>query len=346
MGKLFSVIVPVYNVKDYISKCLDSLIHQGIETDKYEIILINDGSTDGSKEICEKYKDKNKNILLLDQPNQGVSSARNKGLNAANGEYILFVDSDDYLVNDGLKRLARVIELYPKAEVVRFYSSYDKNPKDYVDDSIDYYGTSRLLLERGGYPAFIWTFAYKRSFLSKNNIRFKDLKFSEDGLFIATVYLHNPYIVSTRANIYRYVLRNNSAIGRREIKSSRKYVCDGLTSYELIKEELKTSIFNNNFNVIKACESSMNIKKNSIYSRMLSSEYDFADYKKLMKRIKGNGFFPLVAWSEVKRVEIICKIVNVIFSSFFKYKIASYFFTRIFTPYILPRYRSYVWKKA
>ena len=90
-----SIIVPVYNVEEYLERCLDSLVNQTLKD--IEIIIVNDGSTDGSKEKIQKYINKYKNIVYLEKENGGLSSARNYGIPYAKGEYIGFVDSDDYV---------------------------------------------------------------------------------------------------------------------------------------------------------------------------------------------------------------------------------------------------------
>lgn len=343
MNPFISVIVPVYNVAGYLPTCLNSLLRQGISDDEYEVILINDGSTDESENICLQYASKYENFTLLNQKNQGVGMARNNGMKVARGRYVMFVDSDDYLADCGLRQIVDVVKANPDYDLVRFFSSYSSHPQESNVNTVDYKGTAECLLKRGGFPAFIWTFAYRKSFLDKYNIRFEKLRFSEDGLFIATVLLHNPMVVSTKASIYRYVLREGSAIGNRSKEQSRKCVDDGLTSYEHIREELEKSSFMNNKGVIKACENSMNIKKNSLYSRMLSSEYGYSQFRLLKKRIAKNSFYPIVPWSGNRRNRWGCKAINFLFYSYLTYAIGSFLFTKIFTPYILPRYRRKVW---
>ena len=95
---MISIIVPVYNVEAYLPQCLDSLINQTYQD--LEIICVNDGSTDGSLEILQKYQSKDKRIKVVSQKNQGLSGARNTGISQATGEWIMFVDSDDYLLKD------------------------------------------------------------------------------------------------------------------------------------------------------------------------------------------------------------------------------------------------------
>lgn len=92
-----SFVIPVYNVDKCFCRCIDPIYAQGLKEDEYEIILVNDGSTDNSSIICCHYAKNNSNIVLINQDNQGVSSARNAGINRALGNHICFVDSDDYL---------------------------------------------------------------------------------------------------------------------------------------------------------------------------------------------------------------------------------------------------------
>ena len=102
MNKQLSIIVPVYNVEKYIYKCIDSLYHQGLSDDCFEIIIVNDGTLDTSMKIVSSFVDQHSNIKIINQENQGLSVARNNGLAQAEGDYILFVDSDDFIVDNSL----------------------------------------------------------------------------------------------------------------------------------------------------------------------------------------------------------------------------------------------------
>ena len=98
-----SIIVPIYNMEQYLNRCLESIINQTYEN--IEIILINDGSKDNSLEICKNYAKKDNRIMIIDQKNSGVSSARNSGLDKATGEYLAFVDPDDWIDKDGIEKM-------------------------------------------------------------------------------------------------------------------------------------------------------------------------------------------------------------------------------------------------
>ena len=125
--RLVSIIVPVYNVEKYLSKCIESLINQTYTN--IEILLINDGSTDNSKKICEQFKEKDSRIKLINKENGGLSDTRNKGLQEAIGKYIAFVDSDDYInentVEDNLKTA-----IEKNADIVIFCFKYKRCKKN------------------------------------------------------------------------------------------------------------------------------------------------------------------------------------------------------------------------
>lgn len=104
-----SIIVPVYNVEQYLPKCVSSLLNQGLKDEDYEILLINDGSTDHSLSLCTDYAERYANIRVFSQPNSGVGIARNKGIDNALGEYIAFVDSADYLLQNGMYEVLKPI---------------------------------------------------------------------------------------------------------------------------------------------------------------------------------------------------------------------------------------------
>lgn len=114
----FSIIVPVYNVAPYLERCVRSLANQDYEA--YEIILVDDGSTDGSENMCETYAGADDRIKVFHKNNGGLSSARNYGIKNAAGEYLLFVDSDDYVANNMCSTLEEGLQQYGKTDLVSF----------------------------------------------------------------------------------------------------------------------------------------------------------------------------------------------------------------------------------
>ena len=128
--KKLSIIVPVYNVAAYLRKCVDSLLNQSLSTSDYEIILVDDGSSDGSGSIADEYASRFNNVRVLHQENRGLSGARNAGILHAEGNYVQFVDSDDYLEPDVLPKLIQRMD-DDDLDVLRFnYRNVNENGEE------------------------------------------------------------------------------------------------------------------------------------------------------------------------------------------------------------------------
>ena len=178
----FTIIVPIYNAEKYINKCIDSILAQTYKN--IEIILVNDGSTDNSLEICKEYKKKDKRIKVFNQKNSGVSQARNKGIDNATGELIIFVDSDDWIDADMIEQLEKVYERF-KPDLIN-YKIYGRK-KEYQDkqyltkeDSLEKI-IDMIRKEQLNSPV---DKVYKLEHIKKYNIKFTDkIEIGEDLLF-------------------------------------------------------------------------------------------------------------------------------------------------------------------
>lgn len=200
-----SIIVPCYNVEEYIEKGLNSLVKQSLK--EIEIILINDGSKDNTLNILKEYEKKDNRIIVIDKKNEGVSKARNNGLDTAKGEYIAFMDSDDWLEVDALKIM------YEKAKE----ENYDivacdtmavyPNKKQLIKSGIeDNQQNKKLMIDA---YAVIWNKIYKKEILK--NITFNtNLTFCEDVLFLYQIYERVKKIASVNKPLYNYLQRKNS----------------------------------------------------------------------------------------------------------------------------------------
>lgn len=186
----FSIIIPVYNVENYLSQCLDSVINQTISD--IEIICVNDGTKDRSRCVLEKYQKKDDRIQIIDKENGGLSSARNAGLQVATGEYIIFVDSDDYIGNTTCERL--YYEILDQAPDIIVFGSYVfphyLKPEKWLTNNLSVQtkiycdgGMEPLLNENGAYP-FVWRDCFKREFLAQHNLFFDEtVRYAEDLIF-------------------------------------------------------------------------------------------------------------------------------------------------------------------
>lgn len=235
---LVTIVVPVYNVEKYLSKCIDSIIHQTYK--KIEIILVDDGSTDSSGKICDDYKKADNRIKVIHKKNAGVSSARNIGIDEANGEFICFVDSDDYLSNNyveymlGLNKKTNADFCLSK----RCYSTQkdleltDKTDNVKVLNSIE---ATELLLSQ---EIFIgcWNKIYKLDLLRNNNIRFCESLYYGEGLkfIVNTAQVADKIGVGTE-RVYYYRINNmHSATKKFNLEKYK----NGEKSLNMIKSEL------------------------------------------------------------------------------------------------------------
>lgn len=209
----FSIIVPVYNVEDYLSFCMESLIRQTLKD--IEIICVNDGSTDSSLTILEEYAKLDDRIKIIDKRNGGLSSARNAGIDVAEGEFILFIDSDDCIEINACDRLYMEV-LQENPDIIVFgtsifpwcissqsvswiWNSLQVETKRYEGNTIQ-----ALFKERASKP-FVWNECYRRSVLEENHIRFDEsLLYGEDMLFLFMMFPRVNKVVYIQDKLYCY----------------------------------------------------------------------------------------------------------------------------------------------
>ncbi len=199
-----SVIIPVYNRKKYLKRCLDSVINQTLKN--IEIICIDDGSTDQSLEILNEYRKKDGRIIIINQKNQGAGLARNSGLKIAKGEYIGFVDSDDWIDLNFYETLFKEAKKQD-ADLARtlYVHEFQKNSKeDYINKTIHKRKSEGELLNVNEHSVVIWNAIYKREFLQKNNIYFDKLQAVEDVPFTARATYYSKKTIPVIGTYYHY----------------------------------------------------------------------------------------------------------------------------------------------
>ncbi len=218
---LFSVIVPVYNVKNCLERCLDSVLEQ-TERD-FECIVIDDGSTDGSGEICDAYANRDPRIRVIHQENRGLSGARNAGLDAAQGVYVYFADSDDYLLPLLLEKVREQFEKVPGCDHVIFQNQVvelngEVLPREHEtgiftfnspDERFEYI-LYHLLEARVNWE--VWDSVFLRERIEQFGLRFFDNRiiFAEDQFFLPCYIAHTRKLVSIPDELYVYERREGS----------------------------------------------------------------------------------------------------------------------------------------
>lgn len=207
-----SVIVPIYNTEQYLSRCLDSIISQSF-TD-FELLLIDDGSTDGSGIICDSYADRDRRIRVFHKENGGVSSARNVGLKEANGEWICCVDSDDKLLTGGLQTMVDCISDEVDMVMAGYFElegeTLQKDTTCFGGDGIIAQNKALLMMYPSAdlpYMGYPWGKLFKRDLVLERNLSFDEhIKIKEDTLFVVE-YLCGiqKQVCYTSTPVYEYV---------------------------------------------------------------------------------------------------------------------------------------------
>lgn len=216
---LISVIVPIYNVEKYLDRCIKSIVNQTYSN--LEIILIDDGSQDNCFKICNKWAELDNRIKVIHKENGGLSDARNVGLKMAKGEYIGFIDSDDFISKYFIELLHRKL-VETKSDLIQCdylkvndnYLEKEKSVK--TDFDIEIFNTEealRLLIEEKKINQVVWNKLYKKELLQK--IRFEYNKLNEDDFFTYQVFAKCNKIAYINLPLYYYLVRNQSIMGKK-----------------------------------------------------------------------------------------------------------------------------------
>ena len=282
----FSVIIPVYNTEAYLGKCLDSILSQDFAD--WEAICVNDGSTDGSAAILTDYAARNSRLRVVHQPNRGLSVARNTGLNAAQGDYILFVDSDDWIAPHALSTLAPHLSI--KLDMLCFGGQRYEEAKGtllpdtpllptFYSNGMDYYNANVFTSRKFPFVCVVLR-CYRRQFLIENNLRFREGILHEDNHFTPRACLAASAVRVIPDVLYNYRVRQGSIMTTRGLRSKECLI--------LIANELSATF-----------AAAKNINRQTVY-QALTQYYQmaFADGNRQDDR----QLLPLIDWTAYRRV--------------------------------------------
>lgn len=217
---VLSIIIPVYNVENYIRRCLDSIFNQKSSI-RFEVLLINDGSTDSSGEICDEYQLKYSNVFVTHTENRGVSKARNLGMSLSRGDMLYFVDPDDYLSNEFFSKVSQYVlkdwevlcfgyyEVKERrGEILscrnhRYLQIGETKKEEFVNRFVELFRTDMMYN--------VWSRIYRRDFVMRNGIDFPDRKIGEDTFFNFQVYKHVKQVDFIDSELYYYVSRRSGS---------------------------------------------------------------------------------------------------------------------------------------
>ena len=274
---LISIIVPVYNVERYLPKCINSVLNQSVSD--WELILVNDGSIDSSLQVCREYEQKDNRIKVIDQANQGVSVARNLGLEKSRGLWVCFLDADDWLGENTLE----LCNVYPDVDIIRFSMEYiyaEDNSKSSTYILRNYNSRIEYLSDVVARRTLLGVCAgfYKRNIFNKYKIKFeKDIKLGEDWIVLAEFVSRAQSVVTVGTPYYKYNKYNSSSCT--SILNSTQ-----LASLVLAYKKLKSVVSECNYVCIEQSLRYSGVKV--AYQVLLSKSLDSALYNHLKKEIK------------------------------------------------------------
>ena len=260
-NKNISIIIPIYNAESTIEECLMSILKDNRQD--IEVIAIVDGSVDNSLNICKKISKKDNRLKVIYQENQGIFLARQNGIKNSTGKYIMFVDSDDYMINNSLEKMREMIKKY-SPDLIRF--RYMKNNGDYeqykyFEEKEKYIKKEELLEEI--YPMFIsgymlnamWTNCIKREYSENINIdKYKNVLYGEDLMYNLEIFSNIQNAVFLEDVLYRYNTNENSITRTREIKRLLKNLEDCITIYTSLYTYLEKWNMLDSKNILKVQE--------------------------------------------------------------------------------------------
>lgn len=218
----FTIVIPVYNVQDCLARCVESVVNQDYPKDKLQVILVDDGSTDESGALCDTLAAGHSFVEVYHKPNGGLSDARNYGFERSTGDYVIYLDSDDYLSLDSCAKFAEAIAQAENPDVVSgtTVKHVDENEQLIVRNSVN--GpvmTGKQFLEKelsGKFFVAAWGSIYKRSFLVENDLSFWKGVLHEDEDFTVRTLLAAKTVLSTDVVFYHYVIRANSITTKKD----------------------------------------------------------------------------------------------------------------------------------
>lgn len=285
----FSIIIPIYNVAAYLQQCIDSVLMQSYSN--MELILVDDGSTDGSGGICDAYAAKDHRVKVIHKENGGVADARNRGMDAAGGKYLLFMDGDDYWSCDILTELAKIIvahgepdlifsnkesRVIPKGKKIEYSCGFCAEEFNSVsgEATLEYLFTRTAMS-----PYSVWRNAYKTTVIKANKLRFeKGVTLGEDADWLFRFILHTQKNILFETPFYMYrINRSGSAMATHSYQSLCSYL-------GIVTKWLNLSHTMNSTNLTQAIQANLTNNYVSYFKYVYFFEKEFRE--KLITEIK------------------------------------------------------------
>ena len=330
-----SIIIPAYNCENYIEQCILSLQNQDLDSETYEIIVINDGSSDNTLKLLTQLSKQYNNIVLKSQINSGVGSSRNNGLAIAKGTYIYFLDADDYVSSNILSKILSEAEKndleiigfksqsiedgHVKTEVL--ISNSEQIELGTICDGVTYIGEY-------GYMPEIWWYFTKREFLIETGLNFYPRKFIQDSFYTPMLFLAASRIAFLPLNVHSYRLSNNSITRRQTAAHVRKHTADMI--FAIIKLKSVVDAIpkkSTNLLCIKQMERKINYYVFLIFTRITKSDLTKPEVNSQILHFKNLNLYPIKSLNK-KGISFV--VYDVILRTIFNSKLLFHFSRRLY----------------
>lgn len=292
-----SIVVAAYNVEKFIEKCILTCMSQNIPTNNYEVICVDDGSTDNTSAILGEYRNKYSNFTLINQTNQGLGVSRNIGLKHAKGDFIWFIDGDDYVEVEILTEIIKKIDDFNLDTLVLNYNIVQSDNQLFKHGANDVKIDNNTITGSKFYrfnfsKSYSWSFVFKKSLFDNHHILFKEGINMQDSEILPRLLTNVERLSFLKRPCYNYVQHPNSFTNSNDGDKRLNYFKSIIVVSNSLKEFLKTEVKGNNdlkFGLIKKTEMLHQI----VFNHLVYFTYDRETLFKVINLLKSNGFYPL-----------------------------------------------------
>ncbi|WP_418603826.1 glycosyltransferase [Hwangdonia sp.] len=297
-----SILIPMYNVESYIEKCLSSLLAQGISTRDYEIIVVNDGSTDNSLQIAETFSKNHSNIFIYSQENRGAVFTRNKMLKLAKGEYIYFVDADDYVANNSLNTVLD-FAVSNQLDLVGFDTLITRSREvNTLDSTLEDSELSKIvtgtefLRDNKNLRIEIWWYFIKKDFLNKHQVTFDRTDYDGDVVFTLKLFLEAKKVAYFPVKIYRYFQSSESTVRSGSDKAKKRiidYFVALIDDFSRLIDEVKEKEIEHKKTIINNFNFRRDVFVFFTITKMVKGNLNFKEIKHNLTKCEAVGAYPI-----------------------------------------------------
>ena len=284
----------MYNKEQYIRQCIDSIYDQGLDEDEFEVIIVDDGSTDGGGAVVDSIAALHGNMRVVHQENKGLGEARNAGLSIATGKYLHFIDADDFLLAGSYRHI--IENLMPHdPEIMVLDNVNDATYGDaMIPGHVKYVGDIRQYIESNYMRVHVWIKLFKRSFMEANGLKWPAINFNEDTAITWSALRHDGTLLVSNDKIYSYRTNPQGIVRKRDVEHVKKTVCDLVTVNSLLKE------YAPNFSGYNPVKSNFTHKYRMLFNRILCTPYSFKEIKEIFARCATIGISHLHPSKDIK----------------------------------------------